>query len=301
MRPPVLLLASTTIAIASGAVTAMLINSQSATGTGSAVIEARLEEIARNCEALRAENAELRGQIQRVGAGGAPAAGELTRTPALDDLVAEAVARWMRENAAEVAGAVGGADSVAAAADFNLGDSLNAILTGTLHGDTRYAIWNRARESGKFQDLLTALEARAAADPDNAQLQFELGYGYLQPLIHGEATGVEAGEWSMKADSAFDAALALDPANWDARFNKAVTYSFWPPIFGKQAAAIKNFEILVEQQSHMAPAPEFAQTYLFLGNMYEQTGQSDKAKEAWNLGLAAFPQDADLRERLGLD
>jgi tetratricopeptide (TPR) repeat protein len=279
----------------------MLMNSPSTAGTGAVTDQARLEEIARACEALRAENVELRSQIQRLGSTGASAAGGVTRAPALDDLVAEAVARWMRENAAEVARAVGDADSAAAAADFNFGDSLNQILTGTLPDTERDAIWNRAHESGKFKDLLAALEARAAADPNNAQLQFELGYGYLQPIIHGEATGVEAGEWSMKSDRAYDAALAIDPSNWDARFNKAVSYSFWPPIMGKQPAAIEHFEILIEQQSRMAPAPEFAQTYLYLGNMYEQTGQSDKAKQTWNLGLAAFPQNADLRNQLGLD
>src|SRR6266850_2211977 len=32
----------------------------------------------------------------------------------------------------------------------------------------------------------------------------------------------------MKADQSFDQALTLDPSNWEARFCKASSLSFWP-------------------------------------------------------------------------
>ena len=51
-----------------------------------------------------------------------------------------------------------------------------------------------------------------------------------------------------KADQAFDAALAVDEKHWDARFTKATALSFWPPIFGKQAESVRQFEILIDQQ-----------------------------------------------------
>jgi tetratricopeptide (TPR) repeat protein len=248
----------------------------------------RLDELQRRQSALETELAGA-----RLG----PASAGLEREPALEAWVADAVARYLSERGAAV---VAAADAGApAAADFDLTGSLTALLTGTLPEERRDEVWAQARAAGRFEELLAALKARADADPRNAQLQFELGYGYLQPLIHGEATGVEAGEWSMKADAAFDAALAADPENWDARFSKAVSYSFWPPIFGKQASAIAHFERLVEQQGRSAPDPKFAQTYLFLGNMYEQTGQAEKAQATWQQGLAAYPDDADLRQRLG--
>jgi tetratricopeptide (TPR) repeat protein len=120
-------------------------------------------------------------------------------------------------------------------------------------------------------------------------------------MSRGNVAGIEAGQWAMKADSTFDSILKANPENWDARFTKAVSYSFWPPMFGKQQAAIDNFEILVSQQANQTPDPKFAQTHLLLGNLYYQTGQGDKAKEAWSNGLAQFPEDAALREQLGIE
>ncbi len=242
---------------------------------------------------LRREQAQLQEEVAALRAAPAQPA-EVSRGPALEDLVRQAVAIYMEEQAAE-SGAV---EAVAAA--FSPEDSLGRLLDPRLGHEERDAIWKAAQEAGEFEQLIAELQARAAAEPRNAQLQFELGYGYLQPIMNGTAPGPKAGEWATKADGAFDAALAIDPANWDARFSKAVSYTFWPPIFGKQKAAIAQFETLVQQQGRMAPRPGFAQTYLFLGNLYEQTGQGDKAKETWNLGLAAFPNDPDLRKRLGL-
>ena len=37
-----------------------------------------------------------------------------------------------------------------------------------------------------------------------------------------------------------------------------------------------------------------------LGNMYQQTGQMDKAVAAWQLGLQLFPNSADLAAQLAL-
>jgi tetratricopeptide (TPR) repeat protein len=104
----------------------------------------------------------------------------------------------------------------------------------------------------------------------------------------------------MKADGAFDQALELDPRHWDARFSKAISLAFWPPIFGKQAGAVKNFETLMLQQEEAGGAsqPQYAQTYQFLGNLYMQQGNSQKAREIWSRGLRFFPNDATLKESL---
>ena len=184
------------------------------------------------------------------------------------------------------------------AKDFSLDGALGQLMNPFLNQADREALWQQAVESGKMLELITALEVRAAADPRNAALQFELGFAYLRPITSGQAPGPQAGTWATKADASFDKTLALDDQHWDARFNKAVSYTFWPPIFGKQQAAISNFETLVAQQSGTASRPEFANTYFFLGNLYEQTGQADKARETWSKGLSLFPTDSMLLERL---
>lgn len=247
-------------------------------------------------QALQAAQEALLAQIDALRVQPASAPPELQRLPDLERMVQDAVARALAAGASPPAAG----DTAPPASAFSTDAALLQLLDPGVDDTRRDALWRQANETGQFEALLAMLEARAKAAPNDAQLQYELGYGYLQPLINGTVAGVEAGQWSMKADRAFDATLALDPEHWDARFNKAVSYTFWPPIFGKQKDAIAQFEILIEQQSRRAPAPEYADTYFYLGNMYQQTGQADKAREIWNLGLAAYPDSPQLRERLGL-
>ena len=110
--------------------------------------------------------------------------------------------------------------------------------------------------------------------------------------------GPEAGLWAMKADQAFDDILALDEQHWDARFTKAVALSFWPPIFGKQSEAIRQFEVLREQQRHQTPSAGHGQTYLLLGNLYQQMGQTEKALQVWQEGAGIFPDMAELQAQI---
>ncbi len=102
----------------------------------------------------------------------------------------------------------------------------------------------------------------------------------------------------MQADRAFDSALQVDPNHWEARFTKAVAFTFWPDFLGKKQQAIDQFEILITRQEQNASQPHFAQTYLFLGNLYEQRGQAEKAAEIWANGLGFFPADTDLRAKV---
>ena len=52
------------------------------------------------------------------------------------------------------------------------------------------------------------------------------------------------------------------------------------------------------QQEQGPPQPHFSQTYLFLGNMYEQRGELEKAAEIWASGLGYFPTDTELRSKV---
>ena len=298
MRIAPLLLAMVAISAATTVTATLLLRPASPaaasdpSGAGLAQVQADLAALQRENQGLKIEIAQLRT---------VPAAREsaITREPALDDLVARAVERWMQENRASGAATAGAAEAGATVtADFSLEAALGQLLDPFLDGEDRAALWKQALDGGKMQELIAALEVSAAADPQNKALQFELGYAYLQPIISGQAAGPQSASWAIKADAAFDKTLALDDQHWNARFNKAVSYTFWPPIMGKQKAAITNFETLVKQQSGMPPRPEFANTYLFLGTLYEQTGQADKAREIWNQGFSLFPTDSGLRDRL---
>ncbi|MDA1260238.1 MAG: hypothetical protein O3A20_06400 [Planctomycetota bacterium] len=270
------------------------------TASGEQTTASELAALRTSVDELSKQNEDLRGEI--AGLRTAAPASAVSREPVLEDLVERAVAKAMANYASAQPGppSTNGPRSEPGAA-FDADASLAGLLSPFINSDSREQLWKAAHEAGMTEELIALVEARAKADPKNVALQFELANAYLQPIVQGEAIGIDAGTWSMKADQGYDAVLALDENHWEARFSKAISYSFWPPVYGKQQAAIDHFEILVGKQANMTPRPEFAQTYLFLGNMYEQSGNTAKAKEAWNLGIAAFPQDRDLRQRLGLE
>ncbi len=181
-----------------------------------------------------------------------------------------------------------------------LADALAKLNDPALSFDERTKLWGEYAKLGLMDDLVNYYEQLAANNPSNPDLQVAAGAAYLQKLFT-VGSGPAAGEWAMKADGAFDKALALDEQHWDARFAKASSLAFWPPIFGKQPEAIAHFEILLKQQSGGPQKPDQVQTYLMLGNLYQQNGQLEKALSTWNQGLAAFPGNAELAKQIQLN
>ena len=227
----------------------------------------------------------------------APAQGEIQRSEAslsrreIEALVAEAVAR------SAVAGQAGDGGASAGAEAFVPDGAFRQLLVA--EGDaSRTAIWAAARKAGKHQELLALFEAAAKSAPNDATAQFEFGRACIHSLMTSKDI-LEQGTLSTTADKAFDEALEIDERHWEARFSKAVSYTFWPDFLGKKKEAIAHFETLVDQQAQMPPRPEFANTYLYLGNILEQRGETDRAREVWERGLRLHPEDAGLRGKLG--
>ena len=102
----------------------------------------------------------------------------------------------------------------------------------------------------------------------------------------------------MQADQYFDSALKLDPSNWDAQFFKAVAMSYWPAELNKGPEVIQRLASLIDQQETMPPQPQFAQTYVRLGDQYLKAGQPDYAQQTWQLGAARFPTDPTLQTKI---
>jgi tetratricopeptide (TPR) repeat protein len=172
------------------------------------------------------------------------------------------------------------------------------ILFGALGDAELQALWQELRDGKRIDAVLAAIEREAELAPNNPDLQNELGKAYLQKLFD-VGIGPMAGVWGEKADRAFDRALELDETHWEARFSKALSLSNWPTFLGKQNESMRHFEILIEQQERSAPAPEHAQSYTFLGNLYDQAGDHEKALELWKRGAQRFPEDSSLRAKLG--
>lgn len=221
------------------------------------------------------------------------------RTPVgeLEALVEAALDRRLESvDAVATAALAGRAEDDVSAGGLTREDFFARLASG-LSGNDVQALWEEAREAGLVDEIMDVFEERAKNAPDDAQAQADLGNAYLQKLF-GLADGPAKGMVASMADKAFDRALALDDQHWEARYSKAVSLSFWPPVFGKQAEAIEHFEVLVEQQQNLVPEPQHATSHLWLGNLYEQLGKGEEAQRAWTTGLELFPQNEELRKKL---
>ena len=171
------------------------------------------------------------------------------------------------------------------------------ILNGDFGENERSALWQKLRDEDKIDAVVAEMERRAELEPNDPDLQTQLGHAYVEKL-YDVGMGPLAGVWGQKADQAYDRALALDETHWDARFSKALSLSNAPAFLGLTNQAIQQFEILVDQQERTRAEPEHAATFLYLGNMYEQSGQLEKALQTWRRGLERFPGDEDLRAKV---
>lgn len=173
---------------------------------------------------------------------------------------------------------------------------LETLLDPGADFDEKYPVWQELAKKGLIDDAVAVFEQRVEEDPDNPDAHADLGDAYIQKIF--TVPDPEKAVWSMKADKTFDAALELDPRHWRARFNKAVNYSFAPPIFGLQSQAIQHFQTLVEQQEQGPVQPHYAQTYQMLGNLLENTGKPEEARKIWTRGVEFFPDNRNLNQRL---
>lgn len=159
------------------------------------------------------------------------------------------------------------------------------------------AAWKQLRDSGKLDQAIADLEQRATANPQAAEYSATLGRAYLEKA--GTLKDVrEQGILGMKADMTFETALQVDPSNWEARFTKAVAMSYWPPQLNKGQEVIANFTQLINQQEAQPPQPQYAQSYVWLGDQYQKAGNSEYARQVWQRGAAMYPNDTTLPQRL---
>jgi tetratricopeptide (TPR) repeat protein len=261
--------------------------SEAAPDVGAAALQQELGELRRTVAELQKQTEAL---AKVPAAAAAPVADRVAVPTISDEQIAAAIAAWLQRNpaAALPASARGTAE-----APFDFDRTFAELQTTSFWADA--GPWKRAYASGRMDELVAKFEALAKASPNDPKAQMQLANAYLAYL---QMDQTKAPQLSLKADRAFDAVLDLDETHWEARFSKAVSYTFWPDFLGKKKDAIKHFETLVEQQETQPAADHQAQTYLYLGNLLEQRDPA-KAKEIWARGARRHPNNQELAKKAG--
>jgi len=150
----------------------------------------------------------------------------------------------------------------------------------------------------EIEPTLAALRKAIAADPSNPELYAALAAVHVAKLAAGIAVGPAAGPVYVEAIKAYDKAIELNPDHWDARFEKAFTTSMAPEFVGLRPMSIRLFEDLVQRQEALPKQDDFRRTYMRLGTLYKDAGNTEKAKVLWTRGLERFPDDKAMRAAL---
>jgi hypothetical protein len=176
---------------------------------------------------------------------------------------------------------------------------VDALLTA--HGG-KHEMFELLRKEGKLDAVIAELQQRAAANTTDPEIPTTLGEAQLNKVkgLHdaGDADTDEMGVLAMQADQNFNAALKLDPQNWEAQFVKSASMVYWPADPQRDAGVVQRLSSLIDQQEGMPSQPQFAQTYVVLGNQYQKMGKPDEAMATWQLGAQKFPADATLQKKI---
>lgn len=241
---------------------------------------------------LREQQAALVRQVEQLRTApvvAAPASLAAERVAATLDQaqIATAVEAYLKQRKE---GGAGAADAASAGFDLEIDF---AQLGGTNYWE-RPDLWKKAFAAGAMDEVIAKFEALAKANPKDIPTQMNLASAYMAYLQLDQSKW----QYSMKADEVYDRVLAIDDRHWEARFTKAMSYTFWPEFTGKRQDAITHFETLVQQQETMPIEPHQAETYLFLGNLLQERDPK-RAKEIWSRGLQRHPQHGELAKKAG--
>jgi tetratricopeptide (TPR) repeat protein len=175
-------------------------------------------------------------------------------------------------------------------------------LLSAKSGAEKHALFEELRKDGQLDAAIADLKQMAADNPNDPEIPTTIGEAELNEIRALNEAGSDnkdqMGILAMEADQEFNAALKIDPQNWEAQFVKDSAMYYWPANPQMDNQVVQNLTSLIDQQETMPANPDFAQAYIVLGNEYQKIGQPDKALATWQLGAQEYPSDATLQKKL---
>jgi tetratricopeptide (TPR) repeat protein len=198
--------------------------------------------------------------------------------------------------------AVASVTNQAAADSTNVVHKLAEALLSAKSAKEKHDLFEQLRQSGQLDAAIADLKQMAADNPSDPEIPTTIGEAELNQIraMKEDGTGDEdqMGILAMQADQEFDAALKIDPQNWEAQYVKDASMYYWPANDQRDGQVVQSLTGLIDQQEKMPANPDFAQTYVLLGNEYQKIGQPDKAMATWQLGAQEYPSDSTLQQKL---
>lgn len=188
------------------------------------------------------------------------------------------------------------------AAGMALAEAVDRLTSPHIGFLERRTLLDRLGREGRLPEVIAAMKQLAAENSGDAAIPTALGEAELaqvRALMEGGAGPADSdvAMLALQADKDFSAALALDPTDWPAEFEKAAALSRWPPALNKGPEVIQLLTTLVAQQeASTTPQPEYAETYAILGRQYAAQGDNAKALQIWQQGLSRFPLSPTLQQ-----
>jgi len=247
-------------------------------GRGSAEIDFLRQQVDRNSQELRRLDQRIQAPVARRASDATDAADAPTATP----------------------GEAGDAPETGeGAAAKKTPQEVVLALVGKPFGfyESNRLVWWLSKNKDRIADVIKGLEKEIEKNPTDPNLHVALAAAWTAELINQPA-GPQQGLLWGKVGASYDAAIALEPNHWQARFGKAFGTSMAPEFLGLRPEAIRQFEELREIQGRRAPEPEHAQVYFRLGTLYKDAGNAEKARSLWAEGLKLFPDNEELKDTL---
>jgi tetratricopeptide (TPR) repeat protein len=187
-------------------------------------------------------------------------------------------------------------------ADIAFGKLMDKLISTNLSAADKHALFEQLRKNHQLDQAIATLQQLEAANPTNPEIPTTIGEAQLNKIreLHdsGDTDTSDLGILAMQADQNFNAALKIDPSNYEAQLVKSISMTYWPADPTRDAQVVQTFTSLIDQQESMPANPDFAQTYIYLGNEYQKIGQPAQAMATWQLGIQKYPDNTILQQKI---
>ena len=150
-------------------------------------------------------------------------------------------------------------------------------------------------KAGQYDRGLDFFEQLVAAHPSASNARLNYGFQYVDKIpAAGSITQVIL---ANNALTEFSKSLEIKPS-WIGYYTRGNSYLFWPRIFGRTKLGIADLEEALKIQKAEPKRNHHARVYVALGDGHFKMDDLQKATAVWKEGLAQFPDNPGLKQRL---